>query len=173
MRRRFVYLPVFAAVVLGAAGWYLWPLERLPPGVRADALIISKSSRRLALIWSDQVLKTYQVSLGSSPLGPKYCQGDGRTPEGTYRVSGKNTNSGYHLALKISYPGPEDRANAKRAACNPGGDIMIHGLPNGLGRIGKLHRLYDWTQGCIALTDPEIEELFRAVRVGTTVVIEP
>ena len=162
------------AVLLVLAGaWYLWPPPKLAPGVRADLILVEKAARRLSLIRGQEILKTYPVSLGSSPLGPKYCQGDGRTPEGTYRISGKNAASRYHLALKISYPGPVDRERAEKAACNPGGEIMIHGLPNGLGFIGKFHRLHDWTQGCIALTDPEIEELYQAVPVGTPVVIEP
>lgn len=162
-----------AALVVLAGGWYLWPHRNLAPVVRAETLLIEKSARRLSLIQGREVVRTYSVSLGSSPLGPKYCQGDGRTPEGAYRISAKNARSRYHLALRISYPGPVDRERAQQAACNPGGDIMVHGLPNGLGFIGRFHRLYDWTQGCIALTDPEIEELYQAVPVGTPVVIEP
>jgi murein L,D-transpeptidase YafK len=174
LRRVLRVIPLITVILMAlASGWYLWPREQLPPGIRADRIIIEKAARRLHLLHSGEVLKTYAVSLGSSPLGPKYCQGDGRTPEGTYKISGKNPGSKYHLALRVSYPGPVDKARAEKAACNPGGDIMIHGLPNGLGYFGKFQRWYDWTQGCIALTDPEIEEIYQAVAVGTTIVIKP
>ena len=165
--------PAVLALLIAAAAWYLWPVRPLEPGTRADRLAVIKSERRLILFRGGQVLKTYPVSLGWQPLGPKYCQGDGRTPEGSYVISAKNPHSKYHLALRISYPGPTDRARAEEAACNPGGDIMIHGLPRGLGYLGRFHRFYDWTQGCIALTDLEIEEIYLSVPVGTPVLIEP
>jgi murein L,D-transpeptidase YafK len=108
-----------------------------------------------------------------SPVGPKRCQGDNRTPEGTYRISGRNRHSSYHRSLRISYPDEGDRKRARALGCSPGGDIMIHGLPNGRGAIGALHRMYDWTAGCIAVTNPEIEEIWAAVPDGTEIEIRP
>ena len=118
-------------------------------------------------------LKAYTISLGRSPVGPKTCQGDNKTPEGAYHIDARNSKSRYHLSLHISYPQEHDRLQARRSKCSPGGDIMIHGLPNGLGLIGRLHCIVDWTEGCIAVTDPEIEELWRIVKNGTPIEIVP
>jgi murein L,D-transpeptidase YafK len=120
-----------------------------------------------------QVIKAYSIALGRNPVGPKTRQGDGKTPEGIYSISGRNPASAFYRALRISYPNPADRAHAKKLGVAPGGDIMIHGLPNGQGHIGKAHRLTDWTEGCIAVTDAEIEEIWRLVPDGTKVKINP
>lgn len=120
-----------------------------------------------------RVIKSYRVALGRNPVGPKRQQGDGKTPEGIYSISGRNAASAFHRALRVSYPNPSDRARAKRAGVTPGGDIMIHGLPNGQGAIGAAHRLTDWTEGCMAVTNAEIEEIWRLVPNGTTVEINP
>jgi murein L,D-transpeptidase YafK len=106
-------------------------------------------------------------------LGAKQFEGDGRTPEGTYNIAGRNPQSEFHRALRISYPLADDIARAKAAGKSPGGDIMIHGLHNGLGWLGRWHRWCDWTAGCVALTDAEIEEVWKAVPDGTAVVIQP
>jgi murein L,D-transpeptidase YafK len=119
------------------------------------------------------VLKTYRISLGTHTTGPKTCQGDGRTPEGFYIIDGRNQNSHYHRSLHVSYPNANDRTMAKKSRCNPGADIFIHGLPNGSGWLGKTHLLHDWTLGCIAVTDPEIEEIWRLVPNKTVVEIRP
>jgi murein L,D-transpeptidase YafK len=145
--------------------------DRLPE--RPDRILIEKAERRLTLLRGDRALKVYRVALGGSPAGDKQCQGDNRTPEGVYRISGRNPHSAYHRSLRISYPDAKDRAEAKRRGCSPGGDIYIHGLPNGRGAIGGAHRLRDWTLGCIAVTDPEIEEIWRLVPDGTAVEIRP
>ena len=145
----------------------------LPPNVKADRVIVWKSRRELQLMKNNAVLKTYKVSLGGDPVGPKQRQGDSRTPEGTYTISGRNPQSRFHFSLRISYPTPEQMASAKKMGLNPGGDIFIHGLPNGWGRIGKGHLLRDWTDGCIAVTDDEIDEIARAVPNGTVVEINP
>ena len=117
------------------------------------------------------MIRTYRVALGRNPVGPKQRQGDGKTPEGAYVIVGRNPNSAYHKSLRISYPGPADREFARRLRVEPGGDIMIHGLPNGQGWIGAGHRLRDWTEGCIAVTNDEIEEIWRLVGDGTPVLI--
>ena len=118
------------------------------------------------------MIKSYRVSLGRNPLGPKQQEGDKRTPEGLYRIDKRNEKSGFHRALHVSYPESRDFAAAAARGVSPGGDIMIHGLHNGLGWMGKLHRLVDWTAGCIAVTDPEIEEIWAAVPDGTPVEIK-
>jgi murein L,D-transpeptidase YafK len=106
-------------------------------------------------------------------LGARTKEGDGKTPEGTYKIIAKNPKSSYHLALKISYPTAEEVNEARKLSINPGGDIMIHGIRNGFGFIGKYHSLIDWTKGCIALTNKEIEEIYHSVFLGTKVEILP
>jgi len=145
----------------------------LPEGVKAEKIIIEKSKRQLSL-WSNGVkMKTYQVSLGRNPVGPKQQAGDKKTPEGLYIIDYRKEDSRYHLALHISYPNSEDIERASQTGISPGSDIMIHGMRNGLGWIGSLHRYCDWTQGCIAVTNAEIEEIWRAVPDGTPIEIKP
>jgi len=141
--------------------------------VQADRIVILKSKRTLYLYQGDKVLKTYQIALGKAPKAPKAQQGDHRTPEGLYFIDAKNSHSQYHLSLHISYPNEQDRVNARKRGVNPGGDIMIHGLPDQYAYLGALHRQYDWTEGCIAVTNAEIEEIWRLVPVGTPVEIRP
>lgn len=140
--------------------------------VRIDKIVVEKSKHAMSVYGSGNLLKVYRVSLGKG-VGPKVCQGDQKTPEGSYKISAKNQGSGYHRALKISYPNSLDRERAHKAGCPPGGDIMIHGLRNGLGWMGIFHRVIDWTQGCIAVTNQEIEEIFKATSIGVDVEILP
>lgn len=140
---------------------------------KADRILILKSERKLTLYREGRPLETYLVALGGSPEGDKQCQGDQRTPEGTYRIDLKNRASRYHLSLRISYPDATDRAEARRRGCSPGGDIFIHGLGKGFASLGSLHRTTDWTLGCVAVTNEEIEEIWEAVEVGTVVEIRP
>lgn len=149
------------------------PVLPLPPDAVADRIQIRKAARELTLYRGGLVLKTYGVALGSNPDGHKEVEGDGRTPEGRYAISGRNPLSKYHLALRISYPSATDRTRAAKRGKSAGGDIMIHGLPNGYGFIGATHRLRDWTIGCVAVTDEEIEEIWRVVPDGCVVDIEP
>jgi murein L,D-transpeptidase YafK len=113
------------------------------------------------------------IALGGSPVGPKEQEGDRRTPEGDYTIDGKIRRSHFHLALHVSYPDAEDRSPAGTHGVLPGGDIMIHGLPNGLGWLGDWHLLRDWTNGCIAVTDQQIEEIWALVDTGTLIRIRP
>jgi murein L,D-transpeptidase YafK len=142
-------------------------------GEAANRVVILKAKRELQLLKGSSVLRTYRVALGRTPVGPKQRQGDGKTPEGVYAVTGRNPKSAYHRSLRISYPEAADRERARRAGVSPGGDIMIHGLPNGQGWIGAAHRTTDWTEGCIAVTDAEIEEIWSLVPDGTPVEIRP
>jgi murein L,D-transpeptidase YafK len=141
--------------------------------VTADRVVVAKADRTLTLYRGTQVLRTYRIALGRNPVGPKEQEGDGRTPEGVYVIDGRNPQSAFHRSLHVSYPNADDRRRATRRRVRPGGAIMIHGLPNGLGALGAAHVLRDWTEGCIAVTDAEIEEIWRMVPNGTRVEIRP
>jgi tetratricopeptide (TPR) repeat protein len=139
----------------------------------ADKILIEKNERRLTLFSKGKVLKTYKIALGGNPNGPKERQGDNKTPEGTYVIDSRNKDSRYHLSLHISYPNEKDKKRAKQLGVSPGGDIMIHGIKNGFSWVGDLHTEIDWTKGCIAVTDEEIEEIDRLAPKGTIVEIRP
>lgn len=147
--------------------------QNLPKGTLADRIVIEKAARILSLYHEGQVLKTYKIALGPNAKGHKEREGDGRTPEGKYVIDSRKADSSFHRALHVSYPNQQDRMRARRLGVSPGGAIMIHGLPNGMGSIGKTHLLRDWTQGCIAVTNEEIEEIWRLVPNGTPVEIRP
>ncbi|MGZ6231556.1 MAG: L,D-transpeptidase family protein [Syntrophales bacterium] len=139
----------------------------------ADKILIEKKERRLTLISRGEVLKTYKIALGGNPNGPKERQGDNKTPEGTYVIDSRNKDSRYHLSLHISYPNEKDKRRAKELGVSPGGDIMIHGIKNDFSWVGDFHTEVDWTKGCIAVTDEEIEEIEKLVPNGTIVEIRP
>lgn len=136
-------------------------------------IVIVKHTRTMMLMRGDKVLKTYRISLGADPVGPKERQGDHKTPEGDYIVDSKKAHSQFYRALHLSYPKAADRARARKLGVNPGGDVEIHGLGAKYGWIGASQRLSDWTDGCIAVTNGEIDEIFSMVRVGTRVEIKP
>jgi murein L,D-transpeptidase YafK len=140
---------------------------------KADSVLILKKDHLLELLAGGKVIRTYKVALGQGGLAPKQQEGDGRTPEGHYIIDARNAASHYHRALHVSYPNLEDRSRAARLGVSPGGAIMIHGLPQGEGWIGAAHRLKDWTLGCIAVTDDEIDEIWNLVPIGTPVEIRP
>ena len=143
-----------------------WPPALAPAAQRADEIRVDKSERRMELLRDDKVIRTYRILLGDAPIGHKRQQGDERTPEGRYSITFRNDKSRFHLSLRISYPNEADRAQAQARGVDPGGDIMIHGkTPPGYSR--------DWTDGCIALTDQQIEEVWRLVPVGTPIIISP
>ena len=127
----------------------------------------------MALMSGSQILKTYKVALGAAPIGPKQQQGDHKTPEGIYAVQVKIPNSRFHRALLISYPNAADRERARKMGVKPGGAVEIHGLGDKYGYIGAAHRAMDWTDGCIAVTNEEIDEIYPLVSVGTTIEIRP
>jgi len=138
-----------------------------------DRILIEKSTRRLMLISKGEVLKSYKIALGGNPIGPKERQGDNKTPEGTYVIDARNRDSRFHLSLHISYPNERDKKRAKELGVSPGGDIMIHGIKNGFSWVGDAHAGVDWTKGCIAVTDQEIEEIDKLAPNGTIVEIRP
>jgi len=137
----------------------------------ADKVLVLKSARTLSLMKKNKVYKTYKIALGLSPVGPKLMEGDNKTPEGLYKISGHNPNSQFYKSLRISYPNARDIKNAKKLGKSPGSDIMIHGLGREFGYIGKRHADNDWTWGCIAVTNEEIDEIYAAVANGTPIEI--
>ncbi len=163
-----------AALVVLVLAWANRPdAPPLPPDARADRVRVDKRDRTLTLLRGGQPLKTYTVSLGGAPAGHKRREGDERTPEGRYLLDYRNPNSANHRALHVSYPDSSDVARARAAGVPPGGMIMVHGIVNGLGWMGRLHRLVDWTDGCIAVTNREMDEIWRAVPDGTPIDIRP
>jgi len=148
---------------------------QMPPSLPmvVDKILVEKGVRQLTLLSHGRVVRMYTISLGWNPEGPKVCEGDGKTPEGTYVIEGRNANSRFHRALRISYPNEDDLRRAEQLEVPPGGDIMIHGLRGDLAFIGDTHRLVHWTDGCIAVTNQEIEEIWRLVSDGTVVEIRP
>jgi murein L,D-transpeptidase YafK len=138
----------------------------------ADRVLILKSAHTMELLSHGQVLHTYKVALGD-PHGPKMHAGDKKTPEGVYSVDAKNPNSLFHRALHLSYPNATDRAHARKLGISPGGDIEIHGLPKQYAWLGRTQSATDWTTGCIAVSNPEIDEIWDEVPVGTPVEIRP
>ena len=135
--------------------------------------MVEKGTRRLTLLSGRRKLKDYHIALGFSPIGPKEREGDGRTPEGIYSIDFHKPESAFHRALHVSSPSAQDSARAAKAGVSPGGDIMIHGMPNGLGVLGAACWSRDWTAGCIAVTDPEIDEIYSSVDDGTPIEILP
>jgi murein L,D-transpeptidase YafK len=139
----------------------------------ADKVLVIKSERRMLLLKGEKVLRSYEIALGKDPEGPKMCRGDKKTPEGTYTLDRRNPSSRFYRSIHISYPGKNDLENARRHKVSPGGDVMIHGLPNGKGRMGELHSVLDWTNGCIAVTNAQMDEIWRMVPNGTPIEIRP
>lgn len=142
-------------------------------GSQADFILVEKSDRLLTLFTNDKILKTYKVALGRNPEGPKLIEGDMRTPEGFYIIDSRNPDSSYHLSLHISYPNEIDRQLAGIAGVEPGGGIVIHGTGEKYAWMGKYHTVHDWTEGCIAVTNKEIEEIWELVPDGTLIEIRP
>lgn len=163
----------------GRAGLWLWmwfafagsamavePPDLLPTAQRADAIRVYKAQRRMDLLRAGRVIATYRIALGDAPVGHKRQQGDEKTPEGDYRITYRNPRSRFHLSLRVSYPDEADRRQARARGVDPGGDIMIHGAtPPGYRG--------DWTDGCIAVTNAEMDEIWRRVPVGTPIRIAP
>jgi murein L,D-transpeptidase YafK len=168
-----LFLLVLCVAALAVAAFAGLNFHPLPRDAMADRVLVEKSARRLTLLRNGNALKTYRVALGRAPVGAKEYEGDQRTPEGTYSIDFHKPDSDYHLALHVSYPEQRDIDRAAVQGLSAGSDIMIHGLPNGRGWIGRFHRRNDWTAGCVAVTDFEIEEIYRAVSDGTPIELRP
>lgn len=156
--------------ILGLAAWLMLPPQQIPPEVMIDRILVYKSKHELQAFSKGRLVVTYKIATGKQ-AGAKEYEGDQRTPEGVYTINDRNAQSGYHKNLGISYPNAEDKVRAARLGKPAGGDIKIHGLKNGRGFIGKLHRLTDWTNGCIALDNAEVDELYAHVPLGTVIEI--
>ena len=139
----------------------------------ADKVLVDKSDRKMWLLQGKNRYREYVISLGDNPIGHKQQEGDEKTPEGLYKIDYRNPNSSYHLSLHITYPSAEDKARAKELGVSPGGNIFIHGLPNGMGALGFGFKKRDWTDGCIAVNNKEIEEIWSLVKNGTPIEILP
>lgn len=143
--------------------------QQLAKGTRADVVFVDKSKRRMYLKRKGKILRVYHIALGDSPKGHKVKEGDEKTPEGTYVLDWKNENSIAHRSIHISYPNAKDKAHAKKLGVSPGGAIMIHGQMNGYGHLAPIMQQRDWTDGCIAVTDKEMDEIMSLVKVGTPI----
>ena len=163
-----ILICAFAIYVYAHHNWNL-----LAAGTKIDRIVVKKSARQLSVFRNGNRIKIYRIALGRRPLGAKQEEGDMKTPEGIYKIDGRNPQSSFHLALHISYPSDENDQRAAARGVSAGYDIMIHGIQNGRGWIGAFHRWSDWTAGCIAVTDEEIEELSRITPDGTIIEIRP
>lgn len=159
---------------------YAEPDPMVMATARTDKILIEKSARKLSLIQytstgRELIFAEYEVSLGRNPEGPKTKEGDKKTPEGVYKIKEirRQGRTGYYMALLLNYPLPEQIREAKARGEDPGSLIMIHGIKNGFEKVGKLHRLVDWTLGCIAVTNQEMDQIIQTVRVGTEIEIVP
>lgn len=141
--------------------------------LKADKIVVVKSERRLYLLRGSEVVKSYRVALGRQPRGTKLYQGDGRTPEGRYVLDGRNAGSNFYRALHVSYPNAADKVRARAMGEAAGGLIMVHGLPNERPNWGEEHWMYNWTNGCIAVTNREMDEIWASTELGTPIEIRP
>jgi len=173
---RYVVRVLFCLVVAGAAAAFIHaqkPSDKIPEATTIDRIVVEKAARKLSVFRGGRMLKTYAIALGANPTGHKQEEGDMKTPEGLYTIDYRNPNSDFHLSLHVSYPSAEDTSRAAERGASAGCDIMIHGLPNGQGSNADAYRGQDWTAGCIAVTDQEIEELWRITPDGTPIEIRP
>jgi len=158
---------IMSILIIALGVYYFYPTKDCSSS-KITAIEVYKSKRKMLLYSKNEVIQEYSISLGFQPIGKKMKEGDGKTPEGVYKIDAKNAHSSCYKNLGVSYPNASDRANGYT-----GGLIKIHGLKNGFGFVGKFHRFYDWTDGCIAVTDLEMEELFQNVTIGTKLIIYP
>ncbi|MFZ0320653.1 MAG: L,D-transpeptidase family protein [Candidatus Sulfotelmatobacter sp.] len=152
---------------------FLLPAFGQEAGTSIDRLVVYKHERKLVLQSNGMELRSYRVALGGEPVGAKVKQGDHRTPEGLYTLDSRNSNSHFYKAFHISYPNSKDLATAKKLGVSPGGAIMLHGLPKEFAFVGKAQALHDWTDGCIAVSNDEMDEIWKLVHVGTPIEIKP
>jgi murein L,D-transpeptidase YafK len=140
---------------------------------KADLVLVKKGERKMYLIKNEKPFREYKVALGANPKGHKQREGDERTPEGKYILDQKRSKSAFYKAIRISYPNAQDKERAKESGVNPGGLIMIHGQKNGFGWLGSITQSFDWTDGCIAVKNDEMNEIWASVDEGTPIIIEP
>lgn len=173
LSRGLIFGAIVIAVLAVLAVSMLPNYAALPLSAQADRVMVIKHEHTMMLMRDGVVLKSYRVALGRGGAGQKVRAGDNKVPEGVYLIVGRNAQSAFHRALRVGYPTQQQVRDAQRKGVDPGGDIMIHGIRNGLGWVGPLQRYVDWTQGCIAVTDREMNEVWRAVPNGTPIEIRP
>lgn len=164
---------ILLCAVLGASATAAEPQAALPLLERADSILVFKSQRKLQLLKAGRVLRTFAISLGLVPVGHKQREGDFRTPEGRYFIEAKNADSDYFLSLKVSYPNDTDRARARAEGVDPGGQIMIHGLPNEPKYDLRRYQGWDWTDGCIAVSNSDMIDIWLMTGESTPIEIRP
>jgi murein L,D-transpeptidase YafK len=164
-------LGVLLLTVAFVISYYFIPEPKIPTGIKVDKILVEKNKRKMHVYSEGKKLKSYTISLGFRPRGKKHFEGDGKTPEGVYYIVSKNSQSIAHKSFGISYPNAADKKYAAQRGKSAGGHIMIHGMMNGLGYWGKFHRFIDWTGGCIAVTNSEMDDLFQHVEVGCEIKI--
>lgn len=172
----FLLLTVFSSAAVSAELRTLAYAEPQPTRSligKVNELVVHKEERRLYLMSGGRVVRDYRISLGKTPEGHKLYEGDSRTPEGSYTIDMRNPNSDFYKSIRISYPNPRDRRLAEAWGLSPGGNIMIHGLPNNVGDMAFAYKGLDWTDGCIAVTNEEMDEIWQLVEVGTPIRILP
>ena len=161
MKRRHLILGGAAVASLGACSRSKFKRYR---GPEATGIVVMKGDRKMFLLMDDRVLKEYDIHLGFAPEGHKQIEGDGKTPEGMYYIDRRNPNSRFHLSLGISYPNEEDKRVASELGKSPGGDIFIHGQKHPMRKDKD-----DWTWGCIAVSNKEVEDIYAMVKDGTPI----
>lgn len=169
MTSRILLVCLFAALMMLTSATPCWASN----APEVDRVVVSKSDRQLYLMQGRTVVRAYPVSLGKNPVGHKLHKGDQRTPEGRYYLDWRNQESRYHLALHISYPNPKDRQRAAQQGVQPGGSIMLHGLPKKYADGARVLLDLDWTDGCIAVSNQAIEEIWQMVADNTIIEIFP
>ena len=148
--------------------------DNMTENIKIDLIVVEKAKRILSIYDNESLIKSYKISLGKNPVGHKQFEGDSKTPEGVYYIDGKNPKSKYFLNLGISYPNEKDKEYAASHKKSAGGDIKIHGLPNGFSLAKPLFNIYgDWTQGCIAVNNEDMAELYNIIDIGTKIEIKP
>lgn len=176
MRRLSIFSAIFAGLIMtavhsGAAVSGTQTARLTPP--KADRVVVLKTERKLVLMRDDRVLRIFRVALGRYPVGHKQRQGDAKTPEGAYTLDFKLKKSSFYRAIRVSYPNQQDISSARERGVDPGGKIMIHGLPNDMSASRVGHPMIDWTQGCIAVTNREMDEIWSMIDPGTPIEIHP
>jgi murein L,D-transpeptidase YafK len=162
---------IFLLCFLFGLIWLLKNKKEQPVNGKVDKVLVDKSKREMYLIRNGRIIKTYSIALGDHPMGDKTMQGDEKTPEGIYLLDWRNSKSTCYKSIHISYPNAADIKTAERLGVSPGGDIMIHGLHPANQYLGKWHTGTDWTDGCIAVTNQEMDEIWNCVKYGTPIEI--
>ena len=167
----FISLISISAITYAKSGVNKTSKQAIPSDANVDKVYVDKSERVLKLLSGDRVIKTYHIALGDSPAGHKRQQGYERTPTGTYKLDYKNEKSSYYRSIHVSYPNASDKVQARKRGVSPGGDIMIHGQKNGFGHLAAVTQKRDWTDGCIAVTNDEMDEIMSVYQAGMPIEI--